>query len=249
MIASLPMYDRVETAAANNEFWVLIRDNLRAQSIPAPDKLDRTADIWETWESPDLVLSQTCGLPYRTKLHGHVNLVGALDFNFPQVPAGYYYSQLVVGKDASETLSDFKDAILAVNGYDSQSGWAAPQNFAKEQGFAFHNTQITGGHLNSAFAVADGKADIASLDAVTWRLILRYHPETVERLKVLAHTPPTPGLPLITARTVDGKIVAQAVETAIDNLSEIHRETLGIRGIVDIPSDLYISVPTPDCLS
>lgn len=245
MIASLPMYDRAETAPALDGFWGLIRDNLRAAGIPAPGELDRTTDLWSTWQSPDLVLSQTCGLPFRTKLHGKIQLVGALDFALPDAPAGYYYSQLIVQKDAPGKLADFKDATLAINGYESQSGWAAPQNLAKTLGFSFHKTLISGGHVNSALAVAQGKADIASIDAVTWRLITRYQPEISAQLRMLTHTPATPGLPLITARTIDGETVANAVKSAISDLSAGHRETLGIHRIINIEPQDYLSVPTP----
>ena len=62
MIASLPMYDRPETAAANDRLWQGVRTRLGE----GPEHLVRAGDPWEHWQSPDLLLSQTCGLPFRS---------------------------------------------------------------------------------------------------------------------------------------------------------------------------------------
>ena len=64
MIAALPMYDRPELQAANDRYWALIRAGLLARGIAAPEGLRRgDAVLMPQWESPDLVLSQTCGFP------------------------------------------------------------------------------------------------------------------------------------------------------------------------------------------
>ena len=65
MIASLPMYDWDEVRAPTDRLWGLVRDNLRASGVAAPDALQRGGDMWGDWLHPDLILSQTCGFPYR----------------------------------------------------------------------------------------------------------------------------------------------------------------------------------------
>ena len=81
MIAALGMYDRPETAAANDALWALIRDGLRARGMDAPEVLTRGAGAyWPAWESPDMLLSQTCGLPFRARLHEKVTLIGTPDY-------------------------------------------------------------------------------------------------------------------------------------------------------------------------
>jgi len=93
MIASLGMYDRPETMAANDRLWALVRDGLRARGIAAPEALTRGAGAyWQAWEDPALVLSQTCGFPYRAKLHGKVTLVASPDYGLQGCPPGYYCS-------------------------------------------------------------------------------------------------------------------------------------------------------------
>ena len=157
MIASLPMYDPPPLQAANDAFWGLIRDRLRAAGMQAPAALTRTGDMWGHWTDPALVLSQTCGFPYRARLHGQVTLVGAPDFGVEGCPPGYYCSVFVVRRDdPRRRLAAFDGAVLAYNDPLSQSGWAAPQNEARLRGLRFVTGPRTGGHALSARAVAGG---------------------------------------------------------------------------------------------
>jgi ABC-type phosphate/phosphonate transport system substrate-binding protein len=246
MIASLPMYDRAETAGANDRLWVAIRDRLRAEGIDAPDSLTRGADdLWTHWTAPDLVLSQTCGLPYRARLHGKVCLLGTPDFGVEGAPPGYYRSVFVArADDPRDGLAAFQDARLAYNDAMSQSGWGAPQNHARLLGLSFRPTLCTGAHRASALAVAEGNADLAAIDAVSWRLLARWEPFAA-RLRVLGMTDPTPGLPYIAAAGLDQGRMFAAVAAAIAAMSDDDRDVTGIRGLVAIPAAAYLSVPTP----
>ena len=245
MIASLPMYDWAELRPAHDEFWSSIAAKMHAIGIDAPACLNRNLGLWDTWNSPDLFMGQTCGMPYRQKLHGTVHLVGTPDYGLTDAPAGHYYSQMVVRVGETGSVADFRDRTLAYNGHDSQSGWAAPQNLAAEMGFQFSHTLHTGAHRESAFAVAEGRADIAAIDAVTWRLIERYMPDVACRLMVLDHTTPTPGLPFISAYGETLQSLRLAVESAIDELRTDTRSALGIGAFVQVPAELYLAVPTP----
>ncbi len=245
MIASLAMYDWPEVAASNDALWALIHENLTEAGIAAPATLDRGTDPWAVWLDPALVLAQTCGMPFRTRLHGSVALIGTPDYGLQDTAPGYYYSQIIVRRDDPRPLAAFRDGVLAYNDDHSQSGWAAPQNHAAGLGFRFTNTLRTGAHRLSAEAVADGRADLAAIDAVTWRLIQRRRPETAELLRIVARTPPTPGLPLITARTQDPQLIATAVESAITRLPQEHIDALGLTGLIRIPALAYLAVPNP----
>lgn len=240
-LASLPMYDRPETAAANDRFWQAIRNRLGH----GPDTLTRTGELWDHWLSPDLLLSQTCGYPYRAKLHGQVTLIGTPDYGLPGCPPGHYCSVFVArANDHRTTPADFAEAPFAYNEPLSQSGWAAPQNHAASQGFTFTNTIQTGGHALSARAVAEGRADIAALDALTWALIQRHDPFATT-LREIARTEPTPVLPYITALTRDPGPLFDAISAAIADLSPDDRDTLSLRGLVRLPADAYLAIPNP----
>lgn len=243
MIASLAMYDWPQVAAEHDRLWSLIRAALADEGIDAPEGLTRNGSLWNIWESPDLLLGQTCGMPYRTRLHGNVTLVGTLDYGLPDAPPGYYYSELITRADEPGEVMDFIDRTLAFNGQDSQSGWAAPQNHVAP--LVFKHTRHTGAHRDSALAVAEGRADIAAIDAVTWRLIRAHMPKLAAQLRVIAHTTPTPGLPLITAAHRDPAPIARAVTTAVTSLFDPDRASLGVSGLATIAASAYISVPTP----
>jgi ABC-type phosphate/phosphonate transport system substrate-binding protein len=246
MIASLGMYDFGPVMAVNDRLWALIRDRLRAGGIDAPDALTRgEGAYWQAWQSPDLLLSQTCGYPFRARLQGKVTYVGTPDFGVDGCAPGYYRSVLVArADDPRSTIADFDGARFAYNEALSQSGWAAPQTHAAKLGIRLPPALQTGGHRLSAEAVATGRADIAALDAVTYRLLATHTPE-MSALKVVGLTDPTPGLPYITALGRDPDPIHAATRDAIAALTAEDRDILGLRGLVRIPVESYLAVPNP----
>ena len=95
MIASLPMYARPELDYVISHLWDLIRKNLSKKGIPAPITLSQDAQDIISWLDPGLVLSQTCGMPYRNILHGKVQLVGTPNYDLPNCPPGHYCLSLI----------------------------------------------------------------------------------------------------------------------------------------------------------
>ena len=245
MIASLMMYARAEHADADARYWASIRVALADRGIAAPARLSNDADAFAVWTAPHLVLSQTCGLPYRTRLKDRVALVGTPDFGVEGCAAGAYRSAIVVrADDPRDTLQAFRDARLAFNQRESQSGFAAIHAEARAEGFWFDHKIETGGHALSARAVAQGQADLAAIDAVTWRFLQRYDPVAAD-LRVLGWTAPTPGLPYISALDADVAAIRAAVTEAMAALTPADCDTLGLRGLVQIPRSDYLAVPTP----
>lgn len=246
MIAALPMYDMAPQQAANDAFWSAVRDGLRGRGIAAPEALDRETGMWEGWRSPDLVLGQTCGLPYRSRLHEQVTLVGAPDYGLEDTPPGHYHSVFVArAGEAGAAPEDFDTRRFAYNQPESHSGWAAPQSWAAARGFRFRPALETGGHRLSALAVAEDHADIAALDAVTWRLLCRHEPGLTSRLAVIGRTDTAPGLPFIAAPGADASALFDSLVEALASLDAATREQLSLRGIVHIPAAEYLAVATP----
>lgn len=241
MIASLPMYDRPETAVANDRLWQGVRERLGT----GPERLTRGGDPWAEWQSPDLILSQTCGLPYRARLHAKVGLVASPVYDLPDCPDGHYYSVFVARADDPRTdPADFAGSVLAYNEPLSQSGWAAPQAHARARGFAFGPVLRTGAHRLSGLAVAEGRADIAALDALTWLLITR-HDAVARDLRAIGRTEPSPGLPYITAAGRDPAPIRAALGQALAALSPRDRATLGLRGVTYLAPESYLALPLP----
>ena len=240
MITALGMYDPPALRAANDRYWQAIRDHLGH----GPTALTRDRDMWHIWMSPDLLLSQTCGYPYRAHLHGKVQLVGTPDFGLPDTPPGHYYSVFLARTDhPAKTLEDFAGSVFAFNEPLSQSGWAAPMIHATGR-VTFSRYLQTGAHAASAAAVSEGHADLTAIDAVTWNILLAHDP-IAQNLQVVEQTAPTPGLPYITAPGRDAVALAQATRAAIAGLSDGERSLLHLRDLISIPAEDYLSVPTP----
>ena len=147
MFAHLPMYNVPSTAQRMCDCGRRFRTSCPRHQIWHRPPGDLIAD----WLSPNLFLSQTCGLPFRAKLHGLVQLVATPDNQIPNCAAGYYHSVILArqGSDPDLATNDF---VLAYNEPLSQSGWAAPQSI----GITGVSRVQTGGHAASALAVMDG---------------------------------------------------------------------------------------------
>lgn len=241
MIAYLGMYDRPETAAANDRLW----DGIRSALGRGPDALHRNIDPWVAWQSPELLLAQTCGCPFRTRLYGEVELVGTPDYDLPGCPPGHYRSVFVARKsDRTKPLADFDRTRFAYNDGLSQSGWAAPLIHMQDRDILPGELIETGGHRNSAMAVAQGRADFAALDLLSWQLMQDYDDFAADLVEI-EHTEPTPGLPFITSLKTDPAEVFVALKRAIETLDETSRKTLHLKGLIHIPISDYLAVPTP----
>jgi hypothetical protein len=238
MIAALPMYDRPEIGGAIDVFWGLIRDALRARGGAAPEALARGGDPWAIWQDPSLVLSQTCGLPFRARLHDKVALVATPDYGLPGCPSGYYNSVIIARPGPLPHRPR-----LAINDPLSQSGWAALVAWIAAKDIARGPVTVTGAHAASARAVADGLADLAAIDAQTWRLLLRH--AGADPAFEIARTPPTPGLPLITSLAHAPEDIAKAVAQACAALDPATRAALDLQGIVQIDKAAYLALPLP----
>ncbi len=244
LIAALGMYDRPETMGANNRLWALMRDALRDMGQDAPQELTRgNMALMAGWLSPELLFSQTCSLPYRAKLADKVALIATPDYGLEGCPAGHYRSVYVARKsDGFTHLDQVAGLDFAYNEALSHSGWAAPYADHLARGLSLRPTLRTGAHHASALAVANGRADYAALDALTWELI-EEHDTFADHLCVIGTTPPSPALPYITAK--DPNPVRIALTQAIAALPPADRATLHLRGITQIPAKAYLSLPIP----
>lgn len=249
MIASLPMYDRAETFAPNNRLWALIRNHPALKHYAAPHSLTRGGDPWAHWQDPQLFLSQTCGLPFRSRLHNKVSLIGTPVYDLPGLRAGYYYSVFVARRsDPRKDLADFAGARYAYNDPLSQSGWGGPYAHVTARDIAFGSTFGTGAHQLSAQAVAEDRADITAIDALTWEFIKRWD-SAAKALKEIDVTEQTPALPYISAvgQTMDGDPddLRLAVRAAFADLSAADRNLLGLQGFTFVTPKEYLAVPNP----
>ncbi len=242
MIASLGMYDMPHLQDVHDRYWSAIRQALGH----GPDHLTRGRDPWAEWTSPDLLLAQTCGLPFRARLHDKVTLVGTPDYDLPDCPPGYYFSYLIRRRDDDRDLKELAEqGVMAFNDGLSQSGWAAPVGYLADKGLAPCRTEQSHAHHQSILSVFSENADFAAIDAVTWVLWSASDPRAAAELEAFARTDPTPGLPYVTARHRHPAPIAAAIRTAIASLDPADRTALRLKGLVQIPAADYLAHPIP----
>ncbi len=245
-IAQLPMYDWPEFTQATDRLWTSIRDNFSKAGIDAPASIDRTSPPAATWLSPELLLSQTCGLPLVADLSGKVKVLGSFAYQGIE-PAGSYHSVIITHENNNESSVRLEGKRAVINGDDSYSGCLALKCFVADTRSGespFASVLVSGGHRASLCAVAAGTADIAAIDCVSWYLANQCE-TAVRNLKVIGHTQSRPGLPLITsgdASTREISVMRDSLAKAVDDVDQKSRVVLGICGFVPLDEEDYAPI-------
>ena len=249
-VAALPMYDFPWTADAQDALWRALAGRLRQAGIAAPLALTRSRPLQELWRDPRLLFGQTCGYPYVTSLADRVSLIATPSYVFDGCEGANHCSFIVARRDdARVALREFRGARAAVNGWDSNSGMnlfrAAVAPLAGGAAF-FASVEVTRSHAASLSAVANGKADIAAIDCVTFGLLSRARPDLAEAVAVVARSPLSPGLPYIASASLSPGLIA-AVRAALratlsDPALSATLAVLGLSGAVVLRRDDYLPV-------
>ncbi len=225
--ASLGMYDAPPQQAANDALWSAIAERLRANGMAdVPKSLDRARSLDAIWADPGLILAQTCGYPLMTAFAGRLRYVATPCYRAPGCEGPLYRSRIIVRADCAATgLAAMRGATAAINDMASNSGmnllrsaiapWAVAGQF-------LGGTIVTGSHAESVRAVADGRADLAAIDVVTFALLLRDAPDLVAGVRTLGWTALSPGLPLVTSMAT--------------SIADLDRLRIALRGCVSDPA-------------
>lgn len=248
MRIALRMYDLPELRGATDSLAAgLLAALRRAGFDDLPDGLDRELDYKSQWTEPDLLLAQTCGYPLATFLQGRVRYLATPAYDAPFCEGFDYRSLLVVREgDAARSLEDLRGRRAAINQPYSQSGYNTLRHavapLAREGRF-FAEVIETGGHLGSAAAVAEGRADLAALDAVTHALLQRHRPAALAGLRVIGATAPAPNLPFITRLASSDEEVRRLrgalAEVVADPALAEARAALLLKDIAALPDGAY----------
>lgn len=229
-IACLPMYDWPEIRASITILWEEIAHRLADCGFTPPAHLHRQENLLEMWQSPNLLLGQTCTGPYRKYLRDKVNVLGGLSYG-EWAPEGYYNS-IVCVSEAHSTRGNHHGLKLAVNSCESYSGYECLESLVPEHipmSEFFSERIVTGSHRASLHKVAKGTADIAAIDSVAWGLAERYEPRLVSDVKVITKTRLTPGCPLITSKTHsarESELIRESIKGTLKELPEEHHYKL-----------------------
>lgn len=239
-LASLAMYvSSPPLKEATQLFWDALSKRIRAYGFDAPETLDDEIRYNEAWLRPDMLFSQTCGYPYVQHLRGKVQLVASPVYGLPGCDGPFNCSFIVVNaRSSAQSLVELRGARAAINEPGSNSGYNLFRSFVAPHaidGRFFSSVVETGGHLASINAVASGEADIASIDCVTFGNTLRFDPDRVAGVRILAETAKGPGLPFITAATTPAAQLAALRRALTETIADPELakvcDTLSLRGI------------------
>jgi ABC-type phosphate/phosphonate transport system substrate-binding protein len=239
-LASLAMYvSPPPIEEATRLFWKALGDRLRGYGLDAPGALDETVAYNEAWFRPDLLFGQTCGYPYVQHLRGRVQLVATPVYDLPGCDGPHKCSFIIVNaRSSASSLGDLRGMRAAINEPGSNSGYnlfrAAVAPHAVDGRF-FSSVIETGGHRASIDAVASGAADVAAIDCVTFGNTLRFDPDRVAAVRVLAETTKGPGLPFITSALTSAKDLMILRRTLAETIGDPELggvcDTLSLKGI------------------
>jgi ABC-type phosphate/phosphonate transport system substrate-binding protein len=244
------MYDWPEVRWATDQLWDHIRLELTLAGLVPPEELERSRHADAVWTDPHLLLSQTCGWPYVTRLAGRVRLLATPVYDAEGCSGPLYSSAIIARRGEYRSLAGLTGGSAGVNGRDSMSGYVALFDALRSAGIGLPDVRVekTGSHRASIRSVAEGKVDFAAIDAVCWALAADYEPDAVAALEVVAWTPLRPGLPLITSLerseaeigTIRGA-VAQAIGAPA--MAEA-RAALHLSGLAVLPDSDYTPLRT-----
>jgi ABC-type phosphate/phosphonate transport system substrate-binding protein len=236
--AALPMYDGPGTALANDAIWTAIAAGLRKRGVAAPQSLTRNGDLSALWRSQSLVFGQTCGYPYVKDLRDSVALIATPEYDFPGCEGTSHRSFLVRrASDPRLSLDAFRGGVAALNGWDSNTGMnlfrATIAPLAAGRAF-FGSVVTTGSHRASLEAIAEGRADLAAIDCVSFGLMKRVNPDPTLRVAIVAESPMSPGLPFIASASLPQATIASARDALFEALADPDladaRAALGLKG-------------------
>jgi ABC-type phosphate/phosphonate transport system substrate-binding protein len=248
MIASLPMYDLPELAAATVDWWRGLRRHMAEAGVDGlPADLVQPDDLYAHWQETDLAVSQTCGYPLTHGLGGRVQLLATPRYAAQGCTGSRYLSHVVVrATDPAKRFADLRGRRVAFNGRDSQSGYNVLRHLAAPLAAGrpfFAATVESGAHRRSLAMVRTGEADLAAVDCVTFALLERVAPAELAGIRILCSSAAAPALPYITSlRTTAGQLAGLRrglLAAAADPALAATRDALLIDGFDVLPVSAY----------
>ena len=197
------MYDWPELREATDRWGRGLSLHLKAHGFAdVPVELTRTGHYQDSWRSPNLLLSQTCGYSFANEFAGRLTAVVTPHYDVEGCEGPNYSSHIMVrAKDGIGELRDLAGRRAAYNNRDSMSGMLALKLvFAPlaKGGTFFGETIESGGHAKSLEALQAGRIDVCAIDSVCVAIARRHRPELVDGIVAIARSPLVPGLPYVT---------------------------------------------------
>ncbi|WP_353645627.1 PhnD/SsuA/transferrin family substrate-binding protein [Mesorhizobium sp. WSM2239] len=189
-------------------------------SLP-PDELDFRA----LWLHPQLLFAQTCWGPMEQGLSRHVKVIGQPSYDGFEGGQGEFYSSAILmrrseGQPQASPPSNgcavipfdlVRNRRFAFNSSDSMSGIIALTRDLQAMGEnleIFSERVETGAHRASIVAVAEGRADLCTVDCRSWAMALRFE-RAASEVQVVGWTTRRKGLPYIASASTSDSLLAR----------------------------------------
>lgn len=234
------MYDRAENADAHDRLWNAIHAEAMTRGVALPEHLTRGVSEDALWSAPDLILGQICNLPFRQTYYDRLHVIGAMDYGVDHLDAGFYDSVIITRPEHID--ADVSKLRFAYNATESNSGWDAAHLWAEKNTTQLNPTLETGGHRASLKAVAQGQADIAALDCITFRQCLKWDAEA-HAVVVKDRTAATPGMLLVTTKPDLKTALFDIFNTVLSRIDPTEPNALGLTKIVPIDAQTVQNLP------
>ena len=246
MSVSFAMYNQPALLPLWQAWWQAVVPYLKHEGIEnTPDQLSWPEDYISHWRQPQLLLSQICSLPLIGHLQGQVQYVASPKFSTELQSGSVYCSLLMVSEDSDvQNLSDLRDARVAINSVDSQSGYGILNHSFMQTGLALDSIVAgyaeSGAHVESLSWLQQGKVDLAAIDCISYHFIAKYQPHLLIGLRSLGSTDYTQGHAWVTSVATSTQTISQLQQglskaMAAPELAALQRE-LGLTGM-EVVSD------------
>ena len=223
-VLALPMYDWPEVRDATDGWGRGLSLHLKAHGFDAPVGLARTGHYQDSWRSPDLLLSQTCGYSYANEFAGRLAAIVTPHYDVDGCAGPNYSSHIMVrAKDGIGRPAELAGRTAAYNNRDSMSGMLALKlvfaPFA-EDGKFFGEAIESGGHVKSLEALQTGRVDVCAIDSVCVAIARRHRPELLEGIVAIARSPSVPGLPYVTLASREPEEIGRMRQAVADAFAD-----------------------------
>lgn len=178
--------------------WDALWSAVHARVGWTPDRLTPTDDVHAGWQDAACVVTQICGGPLTARHLHDWDVLGACSLDVPHAGHPAHYRSVLLSP-LDRPVESFADATsrAVANSPDSLSGWVSLLATTVGPGRTWPGeVTFTGSHLASVRALADGTADLASIDGWSLALITDEQPELVTDLHAVGLGPlvPTPAI-------------------------------------------------------
>lgn len=211
-------YDLPSVRWANDLIW-------RATGLPG--EYDRETDVFSLWHSSELLVTQACGLDLYLS-NAHIQPIAAPIFDL-DCDEGKYYSHIVGNRSGR---------VAAVNAMSSRSGLSALLTLCRPE-----ELLITGSHVSSLSLVQSGQADVAAIDAVTWKILERSASHLLADIQIVDRTAPAPSPPFVVGHPGLVEDTFNGLVRAFESVDTIDaRKALCLEGLIPAQKSDYDSV-------